>query len=114
MNNQQYYVYFMTNYENTALYIGVTNDLIRRVYEHKNKLYEGFSKRYNLKKLVYYEVFSDINEEIQREKQLKKWLREGKNKLINKFNKDWLDLCPQDGQILTLPTLRLVAQNDSS
>jgi len=99
----------MTNYEETTIYIGVTSNLEKRVYEHKNKLVEGFTSKYNLNKLVYYEVFDDIKEAITREKQLKKFLRQGKNRLINKCNKDWIDLCPETGQILTLP---LVAEND--
>ncbi|MFH0702883.1 MAG: GIY-YIG nuclease family protein [bacterium] len=110
MNNKQYYVYFMTNYEETTLYIGVTNSLERRIYEHKNKLMKGFTQRYNLTKLIYYEIFEDIEFAIQREKQLKKWLRQRKISLISKFNKDWLDLYCENGQILTLPS---VAENDS-
>ena len=86
MNSKQYYVYFMTNFEETTLYIGVTSDLERRVYEHKNKLYEGFSQRYNLKKLVYYEIFDDINLAIEREKYLKGKTRKFKNNLVNNFN----------------------------
>jgi putative endonuclease len=100
----------MTNYEDTTLYIGITNDLIRRVYEHKNKLLKGFTEKYNLNKLVYYEIFYDIEYAIQREKQLKKFLRKSKNRLITKFNKGWVDLYLKDGQILTLP---LVAENDN-
>jgi len=68
MNSKQYYAYFMTNFEETTLYIGVTNDLERRIYEHKNKLIKGFTNKYNLKKLVYYEIFDDINTAIEREK----------------------------------------------
>ena len=92
MNSKQYYVYFMTNFEETTLYIGVTSDLERRVYEHKNKLYEGFSQRYNLKKLVYYEIFDDINLAIEREKYLKGKTRKFKNNLVNNFNLEWKDL----------------------
>jgi len=64
------------------MYIGVTNDLVRRLYEHKNKLYDGFTKKYNLNKLVYFELFFDINEAIKREKEIKKWRRDKKNKLV--------------------------------
>jgi putative endonuclease len=99
----------MTNYKNTTLYIGVTNNLERRVYEHKNKLLKGFTEKYNLKKLVYYEIFGDIEYAILREKQLKKWLRQGKNKLITNANKEWKDLYLNHDQILTLP---LVAEDD--
>lgn len=65
---KQYFVYILTNIKNTALYIGVTNNLVRRVYEHKNKLVEGFTQKYNLTKLVYYEIFEDPQNAIQREK----------------------------------------------
>ena len=67
-----YYVYFLTNWNNKVLYIGVTNNLERRIFEHKNKLYEGFTKKYNLTKLVYYEEYQDIREAIVREKEVKK------------------------------------------
>ncbi|MEI8389777.1 MAG: GIY-YIG nuclease family protein [bacterium] len=92
MKQKQYYVYFMVNFEETTLYIGVTSDLERRVYEHKNKLFEGFSKRYNLKKLVYYEIFDDINLAIEKEKYLKGKTRKFKNNLVNNFNPEWKDL----------------------
>ena len=74
------------------LYTGFTNDLIRRIYEHKNKLLEGFSSKYNLNKLVYYEVFDNPEDAIKREKQVKKWPRKWKLDTINKFNPDWVDL----------------------
>jgi len=89
---EHYYVYIMTNKYNTVLYTGVTNDLIRRVYEHKNKLVEGFTAKYNLTKLVYYEISKDVKEAINREKQIKGWKREKKEKLIKGFNPDWKDL----------------------
>ena len=82
----------MTNYENTTLYTGVTNNLVRRIYEHKNKLLEGFTSRYNINKLVYYEIYDDIEQTIIREKQIKKWSRKRKNDLIKSFNSDWNDL----------------------
>ncbi|MDI1472878.1 MAG: GIY-YIG nuclease family protein [Thermodesulfovibrio sp.] len=90
--SEHYYVYIMTNKYNTVLYTGVTNDLVRRVYEHKNKLVEGFTAKYNLTKLVYYEVFNDIKEAINREKQIKGWKREKKEDLIKEFNPMWKDL----------------------
>ena len=92
MNNKIYTVYIITNFNNTTFYIGVTNDLKRRIYEHKNKIIEGFSKKYNLDKLVYYETTQDINSAIKREKQLKNWHREWKINLINKFNSEFRDL----------------------
>ena len=88
----KYYVYILSNYTNTTLYIGVTNDLKRRIYEHKNKLLEGFSANYNLNKLVYYEETSDVKSAIQREKNLKKWNRDWKNELIKKMNPNFDDL----------------------
>jgi len=87
-----YFVYIMTNYKNTVLYTGVTNNLKKRVYEHKHKLIEGFTKRYNIVKLVYYEVFEDIRYTIEREKQIKKGSRKRKEILINSINKEWRDL----------------------
>jgi putative endonuclease len=81
----------MTNNSKT-LYVGVTNDLNRRVFEHKNKLIEGFSKKYNLTKLVYFETFNQIEDAIRREKQLKNWHRQWKINLIEKMNKEWIDL----------------------
>ena len=88
---KQYFVYIMTNNSKT-LYIGVTNDLQRRIYEHKNKLVEGFTKRYNITKLVYYQTTNSIESAIKREKQLKNWKRAWKIELIESVNKDWDDL----------------------
>ena len=92
IEDRQYYVYILTNKSNNVLYIGVTNDLIRRIFEHKNKLVEGFTKKYNLRKLVYYEATNDIEGAINREKQLKNWHRDWKINLIDQFNPDWKDL----------------------
>lgn len=89
---KQYYVYSMTNAWNTVLYTGVANDLKRRVYEHKEKLADGFTKKYNITKLVYYEVFEDIENAILREKQLKAGSRWKKIELVNSMNKEWHDL----------------------
>ena len=87
-----YYVYMITNKNNNVLYIGVTNNLIRRMYEHKNKLVDGFSKRYNLYKLVYFEETTDVMSAISREKQLKGWKRIKKNALIEKVNPQWQEI----------------------
>jgi putative endonuclease len=87
-----YYIYILTNQYNTVFYVGVTNNLIRRVYEHKNKLVKGFTSKYNLNKLVYYEVFSDVRDAIYREKQIKSWNRKKKIEMIEKFNPEWKDL----------------------
>ncbi|KTD48270.1 GIY-YIG nuclease family protein [Legionella quateirensis] len=91
MQNQSY-MYFVTNAYNTVLYVGVTNDLIRRIYEHKNKLIKGFTQKYNVDRLVYYEIFDTIVLAIEREKQIKGWSRNKKNELVNAFNSDWNDL----------------------
>ena len=88
---EQYYVYIMTNKSRT-LYTGVTNNLERRVYEHKNKLIEGFTKKYNITKLVYYEISNDVEAAIAREKQIKGWLRRKKIVLIESANPQWKDL----------------------
>ncbi len=89
---KQYYVYIMTNKNHTVLYTGITNDIKRRVYEHKQKLVEGFTKRYNVTKLVYFEVFSDAYNAIAREKQIKGGSRQKKIDLINRMNPSWNDL----------------------
>jgi putative endonuclease len=91
--NKQYYVYILTNKSNKVLYVGVTNDLPRRMYEHKSKSVEGFCKRYNVSKLVYFEETNDIQSALRREKQLKNWHREWKINQIVGFNPEWKDLC---------------------
>lgn len=85
----------MSNQQNGTLYIGVTNNLVRRVYEHKNKIFEGFTSKYNLSKLVYYEIFEDELTAITREKQLKKYNRNWKKDLIESINPTWKDLYPE-------------------
>jgi putative endonuclease len=87
-----YFVYFMTNWNNRVIYVGVTNDLRRRTFEHKNKEINGFTKKYNLVKLVYYEIFQDVTVAIAREKEIKKWRREKKDNLVQKNNPEWNDL----------------------
>jgi putative endonuclease len=86
------YVYLLANKHNNVLYTGVTNDLIRRVYEHKNKLVAGFTQKYNVDRLVYFEVCSGIVVAIEREKQIKGWSRKKKQDLINSLNPEWDDL----------------------
>ena len=86
------YVYILTNKTHTTLYIGVTSNLEKRIYEHKNHLIDGFSSKYNTEELVYYEISDDITTAIAREKQLKKWNRAWKERLINKVNPEWKDL----------------------
>jgi len=92
MKQKYYYVYILSNKYNNVIYVGITNDLIRRVYEHKNKLVEGFTEKYNVDKLVYYELFNDSINAITREKQLKGYSRKKKLELINSFNPEWEDL----------------------
>jgi len=92
LSDRQYYVYILANITNVALYIGVTNDLKRRVYEHKEKFVKGFAEKYGIDKLVYYEVSSDPESAILREKQLKDFSRRKKNKLVESFNPEWRDL----------------------
>ncbi|MCR4263301.1 MAG: GIY-YIG nuclease family protein [Candidatus Roizmanbacteria bacterium] len=87
-----YWVYILSNRSNSTLYIGITSNLIKRIYQHKNHLADGFSKKYNLNKLVYYEQYEQIDEAILREKRLKKWNRKWKEELIEKFNAEWNDL----------------------
>jgi len=88
----KYYVYILASKRNGTLYIGVTSDLVRRVYEHKSDLVDGFTKRYQVHDLVYYEMTSDAESAIRREKQIKKWNRGWKLRLIEKNNPDWRDL----------------------
>ena len=90
--SRQYYVYIMTNKHNNVLYTGITNDLKRRVYEHKRKLVGGFTKKYNITKLVYYEIFDAPENAILREKQIKAGSRQKKLNLINSLNDQWMDL----------------------
>jgi len=92
MKEKYGYVYIMTNKRNTTFYTGVTSDLAGRVWAHKNKLVEGFTKRYNINKLVYYEVFDDIKDAIAREKQIKAGSRKKKIDLIKSINPDFKDL----------------------
>ena len=89
---KQYYVYILASKKNGTLYIGVTNNLLRRVYEHKNDSIDGFTRKYGVHKLVYYEIADDIESAIIREKRLKKWKREWKIEMIEKCNPEWNDL----------------------
>ena len=91
-NENQYYVYILASKRNGTLYIGVTSNLIKRVYEHKKNLVDGFTKKYNIHKLVYYKITDDAESAIRREKQLKKWNRKWKINLIENSNPEWIDL----------------------
>lgn len=91
-NLKQYYVYLICNKNNTTIYTGITSDLKRRIWEHKNKITKGFSNRYNLTKLLYYEIFLDPENAILREKQIKSGSRIKKIELIESINPEWLDL----------------------
>ncbi|AEG31673.1 Excinuclease ABC C subunit domain protein [Thiomicrospira cyclica ALM1] len=85
-------VYILSNENNKVLYIGVTSNLVQRVYQHRNHLVDGFTKQYNVTKLVYFEVHEDMSEAIKREKALKNWHRDWKNRLVSEMNPDWNDL----------------------
>ena len=91
-NNNQYYIYIVTNYTNKVLYTGVTNSLINRIYQHKHKLVSSFTSKYNINKLVYYEIYEDPQTAISREKQIKAGSRKKKIDLVNSVNPDWNDL----------------------
>jgi len=90
--NHRYFVYILASKKNGVLYIGVTNDIERRIKEHKNKIVKGFTSRYNVDQLVYLEKYNEINEAIKREKRLKKWNRQWKIDLIEKDNPEWNDI----------------------
>jgi putative endonuclease len=89
---KQSYVYILSSKRNGTLYVGVTSDLIKRIHEHKQDLIDGFTKKYRVHMLVYYEVHNEILEAIKREKQIKKWSRQWKLRLIEQMNPDWRDL----------------------
>ena len=87
-----YFVYILTNWNHKVMYIGVTNNLDKRIHQHKNKLIDGFTKKYNINKLVYYQSTEDIRSAITREKELKGWIRKKKNDLVITINPEWKDL----------------------
>ncbi|MBI5451493.1 MAG: GIY-YIG nuclease family protein [Gammaproteobacteria bacterium] len=93
----RYFVYLLTNWNNKVMYVGMTNDLIRRVNEHKTKAVKGFTEKYNVHKLAYFEETSDANAAITREKEIKKWRREKKNALVIQANPEWRDLAVDFG-----------------
>ncbi|HEX5280620.1 MAG TPA: GIY-YIG nuclease family protein [Micropepsaceae bacterium] len=105
MREHLYFVYMLASRRNGTLYIGVTNDVMRRTWEHKNKIAEGFTKKYGVHVLVWYEMFGDIGDAIAREKQLKGWNRSWKIKLIEKTNSGWNDLCDRFRGEICLPDL---------
>ncbi len=88
----QYYIYILAKGRNSTFYVGVTNDLVRRVWEHKEKLAEGFTKKYDVDKLVYYEIHNSVEEAIKKEKLVKKWRRQIKMEVIERVNPEWNDL----------------------
>jgi putative endonuclease len=92
MSSKSSYVYILCSERNGTLYIGVTSNLVKRIYEHKNKLIEGFTSKYKVNKLIYYEVFDSIEQAINREKNIKKWNRSWKLRIIEEFNPEWKDL----------------------
>ena len=108
-----YYVYILANWNNKVVYVGVTNNLQRRIYEHKNKLVDGFTTKYNVSKLVYVEQTSDVVAAIGREKQLKGWRRTKKNELIQSLNPTWRDLSEEDPSQAPSLALRALARDDT-
>ena len=96
MREYHFFVYILTSYNGNAMYIGFTNDLVRRVYEHKSGMIEGFTKQYRVHKLVYFERFEDVRAALEREKQLKKWSRTKKNWLVETTNPEWKEILPLD------------------
>ena len=92
MMDKQYYVYLLASKQYGTLYTGITSDLIQRIYQHKENLVDGFTKKYNVHQLVYYEIHLDVTEAILREKRIKKWKRQWKINLIAKDNPQWFDL----------------------
>lgn len=109
-----YYIYFMTNDFNKVLYIGMTNNLERRLYEHRNGLLDGFTKKYKCKKLVYFESYEDSYTAISREKSLKGWVRKRKNALIDSKNPQWVDLSKTNYQYPSDSSQALPSQNDGN
>ncbi len=89
---QRYFVYLLTNWNNKVMYVGVTNNIERRIYEHKNKTVQGFTEKYNVSKPVYFEETNDVTSAISREKEIKKWRREKRNTLVHGMNPEWEDL----------------------
>ena|SRR5437879_475384 len=95
MGYKQYFVYLLCNQRKNVLYTGVTNNLERRVWQHKHKLFRGFTKKYNCDRLIYFEMFDEITQAIAREKQIKGWTRAKKNALVNTRNREWNDLAEE-------------------
>ena len=94
MSGQTYYVYILTNWSNKVLYVGVTNNIRRRLYEHQQGIFEGFTKKYHVHKLVYVEQFGEVRDAIAREKQIKGWSREKKDQLVESVNPNWNEIVP--------------------
>ena len=103
MGDRVYSVYILASRKNWTLYVGMTSVLAHRIYQHKTEFYDGFTKRYGVKMLVYYECHTDVWEAIYRERRIKKWMRSWKIALIEKHNPEWRDLVDDDGEILPLP-----------
>jgi len=92
LNEKQFYVYILTNWNNKVLYVGITSNLKKRLYEHQNQLEDGFTKKYNLFKLIYFETVKEVRSAITREKQIKGWRRSKKDDLVTQMNPEWKDL----------------------
>ena len=104
----RYYVYLLTNWNHRVMYVGVTNDLVRRIYEHKNKLVRGFTEKYNVNKLVYFEETEDVRSALAREKEIKKWRREKKDALVVSVNPEWKELVGRGERFL--PAVEMTAR----
>jgi putative endonuclease len=92
MREHQYFIYLLTNWNNRVMYVGMTNNLVRRLYEHRTGAVKGFTEKYNVHKLVYFEETADVHAAMAREKEIKKWRREKKNALVIQANPEWCDL----------------------
>ena len=92
MGEKLFYVYILANWNYKVMYVGITSDLTKRLYEHKNKLIDGFTKKYNVFKLVYFETVEDVRSAIAREKEIKGWRRDKKDRLVSENNPEWADL----------------------
>jgi len=109
-----YFVYILASKKDGVLYTGVTNSLIRRVYEHRKELLEGFTKKYIIKKLVHFEEYKYVNEAIHSEKCIKRWKRDWKIKLIEKLNPEWKDLFKEIGGYESIPNLEAHYKNKNN
>jgi putative endonuclease len=107
-SERSYYIYLLTDWNNKVMYVGITNDLERRIYEHKNKVLNGFTEKYNIDKFVYFEHTPHVTAALEREKEIKKWRREKKNNLVQDQNPAWKDLSEEWGERF-LPSVEMTS-----